>query len=33
MRIDTLEKILFKYISMKGIPNKEIIIEYLFYSC
>jgi hypothetical protein len=33
MRIDTLEKILFKYISMKCIPNKEIIIEYLFYSC
>jgi hypothetical protein len=31
-RIDTLEKLLIKYISMKDIPDKEIAIEYLFYS-
>ena len=31
-RVDTLENLLIKYISIKDIPNKEITIEYLFYS-
>jgi len=32
-RIDTLEKLLIKHISMKDAPDKELTIEYLFYSC